>query len=290
MRGRAGTGRATVAAALEGTGVTITGRDHADVTVVVVAEALKPEDRAMLAGPGGPVLTVLNKADLSGTRDGGPLETARRRAAHFRALTGVPTVPMSALLARATLDDELTCALRTLVTEAADFTSADAFTTTPHQIPPAVRARLLATLDRFGIAHAVLALSRGADATALPAVLREISGVDRVRAEIDVAAAPVRYRRVREAITRLQAVAAMSDDARIAEFLVADGTVLALTGAATEVVRAAGVVVDDHDESRDHLRRALYWRRYSQGPVNGLHRDCGADIARGALKLLGRSR
>jgi len=51
-------------------------------------------------------VTVLNKADLSGLGDGGPLARADRRAAACRALTGVPTVPMIALLAAAELDDE----------------------------------------------------------------------------------------------------------------------------------------------------------------------------------------
>jgi hypothetical protein len=44
------------------------------------------------------------------------------------------------------------------------------------------------------------------------------------------------------------------------------------------------------DDAAAHLRRAVHWRRYSRGPVDALHRSCGADIARGSLRLLGRTR
>ena len=162
--GRDGVGRGTVAAALTASGVTVTpDATAADVHVLVIAEALKPEDHARLAAADRPIVTVLNKADLTGLGDGGPLTRAHRRAADCRALTGVPTVPMVALLATADLDDELMSALRVLVTEPADLTSTDAFVCTGHSLRPELRRRLLATLDRFGIARAVLALGEGAD-------------------------------------------------------------------------------------------------------------------------------
>ena len=50
---------------------------------------------------------MLNKADLTGFGPGGPMALAQRRVAHYRALTGVPTVPMVGLLATAVLDDDL---------------------------------------------------------------------------------------------------------------------------------------------------------------------------------------
>jgi hypothetical protein len=96
-----------------------------------------------------PIVAVLNKADMTGLGDGGPSARAYRRPADYRALTGVPTVPMVALLATADLDDEPTSA---------------------------------------------------------------------------------------------------------------------------------------------HQRRAVHWRRYSRGPVSALHRNCGADIARGSPRLVGRAR
>ena len=130
--------------------------------------------------PTGRPSTVLNKADLTGLGDGGPLTRAHRRAADCRALTGVPTVPMVALLATADLDDELMSALRALVTEPADLTSTDAFVRTGHPLRPELRRRLLATLDRFGIARAVLALAEGADDATVSTVLRRASQVDRV--------------------------------------------------------------------------------------------------------------
>ena len=44
------------------------------------------------------------------------------------------------------------------------------------------------------------------------------------------------------------------------------------------------------DDPAAHLRRAVHWRRYARGPVNALHRSCGADIARGSLRLLAGAR
>lgn len=288
VQGRDGVGRSTVAAALAGAGLTVVDRDMpADVDVLVVAEALKPEDRAM---PGGhPTLVVLNKADLSGFAAGGPLAAADRRAADYQALTGVPTVPMAALLATATLSDELIGALRVLTSEPADLTSTDRFLSCEHSLPRAVRALLLDTVDLFGIAHGVLALRKGTDAAELGAVLRRLSRLDRVVAQVAATGAEVRYRRVRSALARLRALAACGNPAA-AEFLAADDAVIAVMAAAVDVVQAAGVSVEADGEPSAQLRRALYWHRYSLGPVNPLHRSCGADICRGSLRLLRRTR
>jgi hypothetical protein len=289
VRGRDGVGRGTVAAALAAAGVTVTPDvGAADVQVVVIAETLKPEDRAMLrVDP--PTLMVLNKADLTGFVAGGPLALAHRRAADYRALTGVPTVPMVALLATADLDGELISALHTLVRQPADLTSTDAFVQSEHPLSQEVRRRLLGTLDRFGTAHAVVAIG-DRTAAALPTLLRRLSQVDRVVAQLDATGAPVRYRRVRAAVAELQALATQSGDARLTEFLSTDETVLAVMSAAVDVVEADGVVVDRGDDAASHLRRAVHWRRYSRGPVDALHRSCGADICRGSLRLLGQQR
>jgi hypothetical protein len=285
--GREGVGRGTVAAALFASGVAVVpGTAAADVHVVVIAETVKPEDLALVAAD-KPSVMVLNKADLTGLGGGGPLASAHRRAADCRALTGVPTVPMIALLATAELDDELTWALRVLVTEPADLTSTDAFVGAAHSVPGEVRRRLLATLDRFGIASALLALGEGADVSS---VLRRVSQVDRVIEHIAAAAAPVRYRRLQAAITELRCIAALSDDDQLTDFLSTHDAVLAVMSAAVDVVEAAGVQVDRGDDAAAHLRRAAHWRRYSRGPVSALHRSCGADIARGSLRLLGQAR
>jgi hypothetical protein len=298
--GRDGVGRGTVGAALTRAGgttprargrVTVTPDPKAaDVHVLVIAEALKPEDRVDLANADRPIVTVLNKADLTGRSDGGPLTRAHRRAADCRALTGVPTVPMVALLAAADLNEELMSALRVLVTEPADLTSTDAFVRSGHPVRPELRRRLLAALDRFGIASAVLALGEGADAATVSTVLRRASQVDRVVEHIEAAAAPVCYRRVRSAITELYSLAVQSGDRRLADFLSTDEAVLGVMAAAVGMVEAAGVAVDRGDDAAAHLRRAVHWRRYSRGPVDALHRSCGADIARGSLRLLGRAR
>jgi hypothetical protein len=55
--------------------------------------------------------------------------------------------------------------------------------------------------------------------------------------------------------------------------------------AAVDVVEAAGMKVDRCQDAAGYLRRAVSWQRYSRGPVAGLHRACGADIARGSLRL-----
>ncbi len=281
VRGRDGVGRRTVAAALAAAGVTLAdGEAAADVDVVVVAEALKPEDRAMC-----PALFVLNKADLAGFGAGGPIAVADRRAARIRGLTGVPTVPMVSLLAVAAPDDELVAALRVLTAEPADLTSTDGFLTAEHSLPRAVRARLLDTLDLFGIAHGVLALRQGTDAAALPGVLHRLSQIDRVLAGLAEAGAQVRYRRMQSALGRLSAIAAEGMPA-LHEFLRGDDAVVAVMASAVDVVVAEGLTVDAGDKPSAHLSRALHWHRYSRGPVNSLHRRCGADICRGSLRLL----
>lgn len=286
VRGRDGVGRGTVAAALGDGGLIITDDAAADVAVVVVAEALKPEDRAML-GP-VPTLVVLNKADLAGFGAGGPVAVAERRAADLQALTGVPTVPMVGLLATAAVDDDLVDALRVLTAEPADLTSTDGFLSAGHSLPRSVRERLLGRLDLFGIAHGVLALRQGTDAAELPAVLRRLSQVDRVMARLAAVGAEVRYRRMQAALLSLRTMAARGVPA-VAELLSGDEAVLAAMAAAVDVVAAAGLTVDDGDDPSAHLQRALRWHRYSRGPVNRLHGNCGADICRGSLRLMRRA-
>ena len=296
VRGRDGVGRGTVATALARAGVTVVDDvGTADVDVVVIAETLKPEDRAMLGSgpfrssrPRCPKLVVLNKADLAGFAAGGPIAVADRRAAEYQALTGVPTVPMVGLLAAATLDDELIAALRLLTAEPADLTSTDGFLSADHRLPRAVRVRLLDALDLFGIAHGVLALRRGVEAAALPAVLRRLSQVDRVMAQLAATGAEVRYRRVRTALVQLRTLATHGRPA-LSEFLSGDNAAIAVMAAAVDVVQAAGLTVDHDDQPSAHLHRALHWHRYSRGPVNDLHRSCGADICRGSLRLLRRA-
>jgi len=286
VRGRDGVGRAAVASALAGEGLVITGADAAEVAVVVVAEALKPEDRAMI-GP-IPSLIVLNKADLAGFGAGGPIAVADRRAADLEALTGVPTIPMVGLLAAPMLDEELATALRALVSEPADLTSTDGFLAAEHSVARSVRERLLERLDLFGIAHGVLALGQGAQDAALPAALRRLSQLDRVMARLAAVGAEVRYRRMESVLVSLRAMAAGGVPA-VAEFLSGDDAVLAAMAAAVDVVAAEGLTVDDDDDPSAHLQRALHWHRYSRGPVNRLHRRCGADICRGSLRLLRRA-
>ncbi|MEH3130923.1 MAG: hypothetical protein PGN27_13300 [Mycolicibacterium neoaurum] len=91
--------------------------------------------------------------------------------------------------------------------------------------------------------------------------------------------APLRYRRLRTGLTRLHALAAT--DPVLAELLAADTTVLTVAAAADEVIRAAGLRLTPTEP----VRSAVRWLHYSRGPVSQLHRDCGADLARGQLRL-----
>ena len=140
--------------------------------------------------------------------------------------------------------------------------------------------------DLSAIADAVGVVSRGADRTAVRAALRRASGVDEVRAAIDRAGAPIRYRRVEAALDELAGRALGPDGARLAVFLAGDDVVLSRMLAAAEVMRAAGMAVPS--VPADPLAAAIRWRRYSDGPVSVLHRACAADLSRGALRLWDR--
>jgi hypothetical protein len=285
VHGRPGVGRRTVARALRIAGLHV--GEPGEIDVFVVAEVVKPEDRAAIAGSSRPKIVVLNKADLCGFGPGGPMAVAADRCARYHRLTGVPTIPMVAHLAAAELDDELIAALRLLTTEPADLSSTDAFVDGPHPLPVGVRRRLLETLDLFGIAVGVLALRGNAEPNEL---LRQRSGIDDVIDSLPVAEAG--YQRVRAAVTALEALAAVAETGlaqRVGAFLTADDTVIAQMAAAVDVVEAVGLQVDPGDDSHAHLRRAVTWQRYARGPVSAAHRACGTDIARGSLRLLGRA-
>lgn len=291
--GRRGVGRDAVASALAGAGVTIaTDAAGADVHVLVIAEALKCEERAAAEASvaSAATMVVLNKADLAGGDPGGPLACAERRAAEFATTLGLPVVPMIAHLATVGLDDEDLAALRALVVTPADMTSTDAFVQSDHPVPAGLRRRLLERLDRYGLAHAVLAVADGATGATVVRQLRGLSRVDRVVERLAAVAAPVRYRRVCAAMRELRTLAAQSGDQQLDAFLVTDEIVVAVMAAAVEVVQASGCVVDRGDDADAHLRRAVHWRRCARGPVDVMHQRCATDIVRGSLRLLGRTR
>ncbi|MGK2903540.1 MAG: hypothetical protein ACSLE7_11820 [Mycobacterium sp.] len=278
--GRPGVGRRTVTAALCDAGLAMVGpavTGHpAEVHVLVMAEAAKPEDCRAAAGADRPLVLVLNKADLLGG-------AARDRASRISRLIGAPTIPVAALLAVAALDDDLIAALRALATDPADLRSTDAFCAGAHPVGTETRRKLLATLDLTGIAAVTRAIGAGrvAERAAMTALLHRLSNIDEVVTAVYAAAAPLRYQRLRGAMIRLRALAARTADHRLAGLLAGDHGVLAAMDAAADVLRAAGLEAD-HAEP---LRRAVRAQRYGRGPVNALHRSCSADIARGALRL-----
>jgi hypothetical protein len=287
VTGRDGVGRDRVTTALRRRGIRVCA--DGEVCVLVVAEAVKPEDLATARAAGRPVLVLLTKADLAGAGAAGPIAVARVRAADVQRRTGIPAVPVVGLLAAlrspGDLGDDLVAALRRFCTEPPNLTSVDAFVDDPHPVDRDVRLRLLARLDRFGIAHAVLALKEGCDPETLPAHLARVGNVDEVMAALDAVAAPVRYRRMRGVIAELGCLAVELDDGALSELLVSDVTAMATMTAAVDVVVAAGLSVDCGDTAADHLARARRWRRYGRGPVTAVHRQCSADIVRGSLRL-----
>jgi hypothetical protein len=197
---------------------------------------------------------------------------------------------MVALLAVAALDDTVLDgpqidALRTLVEDPADLRCPDAFITCEHRLPPAIRARLIESLDIFGLAHSVVALRcEGAGAPEVRAALRAVSRIDEVIQRIEAVGVAARYRRVALAVAELETLAVTN--AAIASLLAADETVLARMTAAVDVIEEIGLTVDPADEPAAHLRRAVQWRDLGAAPLAVLQRACAADIARGSLRLL----
>ena len=270
--GRPGVGRRTLTAALCQAGLTVVDC-RPDVEVLVIAEAAKPEDCRAMEVADGPIVIALNKADLLGAALSGRIVAIRR-------VTGVPVIPVSALLATAALDDALVAALRLLATDPADLGSTDAFCAAPHVLDTATRARLLAVADLSGIAEAIAGIRAGADGRELSGLLHRLGNIDEVLAGIRAADAPLRYRRLCASMTRLRALAVRTGDQQLDALLIGGTAVRAAMAAAAEVVGADGLEAGPDDP----LRRAVRWQRYSRGPVNALHRRCGADIARGALR------
>ncbi len=292
IAGRPGCGRRTVERAVRAAGVDVAGPgERADVDVHVLAETVKPEDSDALADVKRPTVVVLTKADLAGFGGDGPVAAAATRCRVLAERIAAPVYPLAGLAAAAALDtavvdNEILDALHVLCSDPADLGSTDRFVAGPHRLGVAVRRRLLEQLDLFGIAVAVRALRDGTpgyDAAAVRAALRRASAVDGVLDAITAAAAPVRYRRLTAALDAL--TPAGTGDPDIAEFLAGDAVVAARMAAAADVVRGAGMTVDRDKTRAAHLRRAVTWQRYSRGPVSVLQGKCGADLARGSLRL-----
>jgi hypothetical protein len=274
VTGRRGVGRSTVAHALAHSGLAVTTPSDADANVHVLADALKPEDRAAIEAGGRPVLAVLNKADLiattaPGRHPDGPTAAARARCAQLSARAGVPIEPLVGTLAVAVLDDASWRGLQALAGG--------------RSVDTAVRERLTDTLDAFGTRQATAAVRRGATRSDVDALLRGLSGIDDVVHKIGILGAQPRYQRVLDAVAELETMAVT--DQRISEFLAHDDTVIARMVAAVEAVEAGGIHVDRDNTTAAHLRRAVHWQSYRRGPVTGTERACGPDIVRGSLRL-----
>jgi len=282
VTGRAGAGRDMVRRALRGAlpgggAVVAAPGEPSDVDVYVFVETLTSDDVALLAGVDRPTVAVLNKADLTCFRGAGPVAVAAARCRELQRRSEVPIRPLAALLAVAA--SAATAGQQSLI-DALRTVGAD-----PARLAPGMRHRLMAELDLFGTAIAAAAVGRGADAPALAALLHQFSGISAVLEEIDRAAAPIRYRRLIGALARLADAAVGPRGAGVAEFLAGDAVALARMAAALDVVGAPALTADLLGGCATHLRQAVHWRHYAQGPVSALHRRCGADISRGALRL-----
>ncbi len=267
VSGRRGVGSTTVARALVRAGISVTTSDDADLDVYVLADAVKPEDRAALAAAARPMLAVLNKADLvsttaPGRHPNGPTDAARVRCAQLAARAAAHVEPFVGLLAAAPLDDESWVALH------------------DERLP-------VPGLGPFGTRQARAAIVRGAARAEVAALLRGLSNIDAVVAKIGVLGAPLRYRRVQDAVAELEAMAVT--DQRISDFLTSDDTVVARMMTAVDAVESVGMEVDRGDTADAHLRRATRWERHRRGPTVGIERACGADIVRGSLRLWARA-
>jgi hypothetical protein len=282
VSGRAGVGRRTAARALARAGelrgtIALTSRPwEADLDVYLVAEVVKPEDRAAIGAGGRPVLTVLTKADLIATTEAGrhpqgPTSAAGARCRQLSARTGLSIEPLVGILAVATLDDLVDDTLWAGLQELA----------AGGPVAAPVRRQLVDILDAFGIAQAIAAIRLGATRAEAMTLLRQLSCIDDVVDAIERLGAQARYQRVLDAVADLETLAVT--DPRISEFLSRDDTVVARMMAAVDVVEAAGMTVDRGDTADVHLRRALDWRR--DRPVTKEHRLCSADIVRGSLRL-----
>jgi hypothetical protein len=301
VHGRRGVGRSTVARALNHAAIASAGPEIREVpevpevVVYVIAEVVKPEDsRAIhaLAAARRPVLAVLNKADVAGFAGDGPMALARARCKHFSALLGVSVQPMIGLLAVAAqedvLDDASWAGLRTLALDASDVA-----------VPADVRLRLLDRLGVFGVAVAVAAVRQGKTATQVRTLLRRVSAVDAVLDQLEAVGAEVRYRRVLDAVAELEALAVSEaaseavSDGEIAGFLARDETVIARMAAALDfaesLAASAGLQVGACHDAAGYLARAVRWQRYSRAQAGDLPRACGADVARGSLRLWSRA-
>jgi hypothetical protein len=266
LGGRAGAGRRTVAHALSGAGLSVSTCGDADVDVYVFVETLNGDDRAALASAVRPTVAVLNKADLAGFGGDGPIAVTARRCRDLQRATAIPTRPLSALLAvaatdPAVLDPAMIDTLRTLVTS-------------PSCVSDGARRRMAKELDLLGTAFAVSAVRSGAGRDGVAALLRTVSGLDEVCAEVERAAAVVHYHRLTD----------MLEGQRTG-----DDVVFARMAAAAAVLSAAGAADVDCVTRSDHLRRAIRWQRYARGPVSPMHRTCAMEVARGALRHWARA-
>ncbi|TDZ44172.1 hypothetical protein [Mycobacteroides franklinii] len=310
VRGRAGVGVTSVIGALGRTLPAEDGPGHAlmevpipeddaadplvaDVDIVVFAEALKPEDRVVLEASTAPKVLILNKADLTDPGAArGPWSAAVSRCAQYRAETRVPTLPLSAHVPLVSLDDSMVEALKLMVENPADTSSVDAFVTCTHEVPVAMRRRILHELDLYPMGCAIGALRQVPTLAApgLSSLLRDLSGIDAVVNAIRAAIAQGWYRRMRAVLSDLRKIGVTGVlPMQIDSFVNSDDVVVAAMQCAVDAVTAAGIAVELSDHPEDHRYRAERWQRFAAGPVNATYAAMGTDIARGSLRLWRRA-
>ncbi|MFZ2510585.1 MAG: hypothetical protein WAW85_05775 [Gordonia sp. (in: high G+C Gram-positive bacteria)] len=183
VTGHRGTGRDTVAAALtDWFGIAAARSDHssdADLVVHVLGAGVRDCDRRFLTHLAVPVVVVAGKADLRGPDQAHWRQASAELAARASGELALPVHPVSGLLARATISEELLADLdRWLRADIAVPPIAAAFADVAEKAERRRRATALVSLGTAGLrcALAVRAEHPSLAAGALTRALRASSG------------------------------------------------------------------------------------------------------------------
>ena len=270
-----------------------------DVIVYVTAEVIKPEDADAIAAARQPLLAVLNKADLAGSLSGrtgdGPIAAARTRCLELSERVGVPVEPMIGLLAVAALDGLDDAAWAALQVLAAHPSGAESLDGSIRRLPGG---------EKPG------ACRRAAALAGHPGPVRHRAGNRRGPPGQDAGAGPslaaadqLRGRRRQQGVGRSApkcATSGCSTPSRNWRHWPSAATRLASGSAGSSPTttpwsrgwpprwtwpRRPGWTSGGATIRPDTCRGRRGGSATAAGPVSDLHRACGADIARGSLRL-----
>lgn len=229
VRGRAGTGRDTLARALRdrlGVAPIVPGDDVTDADIwchALVGWPRSDDLAAIRRLPAERTVVVLTKADTLGEP-----EDARGRADDCAAVVGVSVTPVSAVLGCVDLSDDEVAFLHAMVDHDEPVPSMAATFVTGDGDERRLRTGLLRRLDQYGLLVAVdeIALARDQGrrlgAADLQAVLAAESGVDALRPVLAAMAPAVEAHRRRTVLDLLDRMAATGVDRDAVEAVLAE--------------------------------------------------------------------